>query len=149
MLSTLSIWSLCWWWFPSIHRRIGFLTMRHSLLLWYVVSYNSVNNSRSYTLCIVELWSVTKCCLLWTPTWVYDNGTPGGLLSHASVFLLVWLSMLWHHGLLQVPRSSKKLSEDNEYALYTVTLFRKVADTFKTSAREKGFQVGWGLCCII
>jgi hypothetical protein len=43
---------------------------------------------------------------------------------------------------MQVPRSSKKLSEDNEYALYTVTLFRKVADTFKTSAREKGFQVG-------
>jgi hypothetical protein len=42
---------------------------------------------------------------------------------------------------MQVPRSSKKLSEDNEYALYTVTLFRKVADTFKTSAREKGFQV--------
>jgi hypothetical protein len=51
--------------------------------------------------------------------------------------------MLSHCGLLlQVPRSSKKLSEDNEYALYTVTLFRKVADTFKTSAREKGFQVG-------
>jgi V-type H+-transporting ATPase subunit C len=50
--------------------------------------------------------------------------------------------MLSHCGLLlQVPRSSKKLSEDNEYALYTVTLFRKVADTFKTSAREKGFQV--------
>jgi len=32
------------------------------------------------------------------------------------------------------------LHEDNEYALYTVTLFGRVADNFKTSAREKGFQ---------
>ncbi|XP_010554131.1 PREDICTED: V-type proton ATPase subunit C-like isoform X2 [Tarenaya hassleriana] len=39
-----------------------------------------------------------------------------------------------------VPRSSKKLFEDNEYALYTVTLFGRVADNFRTSAREKGFQ---------
>lgn len=43
--------------------------------------------------------------------------------------------------LFQVPRSSKKLHEDNEYALFTVTLFARVADNFKTSAREKGFQV--------
>ncbi|KAJ4974626.1 hypothetical protein NE237_007800 [Protea cynaroides] len=40
-----------------------------------------------------------------------------------------------------VPRSSKKLHEDNEYALYTVTLFRRVADDFKTRARERGFQI--------
>ncbi|MCL7048795.1 hypothetical protein MKW94_002608 [Papaver nudicaule] len=40
-----------------------------------------------------------------------------------------------------VPRSSKKLHEDNEYALFTVTLFGRVADNFKTSAREKGFQI--------
>ncbi|KAB5516206.1 hypothetical protein DKX38_026854 [Salix brachista] len=40
-----------------------------------------------------------------------------------------------------VPRSSKKLYEDNEYALYTVTLFRRVADNFRTSSREKGFQI--------
>jgi V-type H+-transporting ATPase subunit C len=60
-----------------------------------------------------------------------------------------WLSHYETLSSFVVPRSSKKLSEDNEYALYTVTLFRKVADTFKTSAREKGFQVGWGLCCII
>ncbi|KAK4751529.1 hypothetical protein SAY87_005011 [Trapa incisa] len=40
-----------------------------------------------------------------------------------------------------VPRSSKRLHEDNEYALYTVTLFRRVADNFRTSAREKGFQI--------
>ncbi|MBA0814556.1 hypothetical protein Gohar_020381, partial [Gossypium harknessii] len=41
----------------------------------------------------------------------------------------------------QVPRSSKKLYEDNEYALYTVTLFGRVADNFRASARERGFQV--------
>ncbi|KAH9305199.1 hypothetical protein KI387_009603, partial [Taxus chinensis] len=40
-----------------------------------------------------------------------------------------------------VPRSSKKLYEDNENALYSVTLFRKVADSFRISAREKGFQI--------
>ncbi|QCD94033.1 V-type proton ATPase subunit C-like [Vigna unguiculata] len=40
-----------------------------------------------------------------------------------------------------VPRSSNKLYEDNEYALYNVTLFSRVADNFRTSAREKGFQI--------
>ncbi|XP_015893863.1 V-type proton ATPase subunit C isoform X1 [Ziziphus jujuba] len=40
-----------------------------------------------------------------------------------------------------VPRSSKLLFEDNEYALYTVTLFGRVADNFRTSARERGFQI--------
>ncbi|XP_061948375.1 V-type proton ATPase subunit C [Populus nigra] len=40
-----------------------------------------------------------------------------------------------------VPRSSKKLYEDNEYALYTVTLFHRVADNFRTSSRDKGFQI--------
>lgn len=40
-----------------------------------------------------------------------------------------------------VPRSSKLLHEDNEYALYTVTLFGRVADNFKTKARERGFQI--------
>lgn len=40
-----------------------------------------------------------------------------------------------------VPRSSKKLHEDNEYALYTVTLFVRVADNYRTIAREKGFQI--------
>ncbi|XP_050234340.1 V-type proton ATPase subunit C [Mercurialis annua] len=40
-----------------------------------------------------------------------------------------------------VPRSAKKLHEDNEYALYTVTLFVRVADNYRTIAREKGFQI--------
>ncbi|XP_044422236.1 V-type proton ATPase subunit C-like [Triticum aestivum] len=41
----------------------------------------------------------------------------------------------------KVPRSSKKLYEDNEYALYTVTLFAKVVDNFKVHSHEKGFQI--------
>lgn len=41
----------------------------------------------------------------------------------------------------QVPRSSKKLHEDNEYILYTVVLFSRDADNFRTKARERGYQV--------
>ncbi|KAI3455110.1 hypothetical protein Pfo_011773 [Paulownia fortunei] len=46
----------------------------------------------------------------------------------------------WHSACL-VPRSSKKLHEDNEYALYTVTLFSRDADNFRTKAREINFQI--------
>ncbi|XP_023517527.1 V-type proton ATPase subunit C-like [Cucurbita pepo subsp. pepo] len=52
-----------------------------------------------------------------------------------------WLSSYETLTSYVVPRSSKKLYEDNEYALYTVTLFSRVADNFKTSGREKGFQI--------
>ncbi|KHG11234.1 V-type proton ATPase subunit C -like protein [Gossypium arboreum] len=52
-----------------------------------------------------------------------------------------WLSSYETLTTYVVPRSSKKLYEDNEYALYTVTLFGRVADNFRTSARERGFQV--------
>ncbi|KAK1294584.1 V-type proton ATPase subunit C [Acorus calamus] len=52
-----------------------------------------------------------------------------------------WLSSYETLTTYVVPRSSKKLHEDNEYALYTVTLFARVADNFRTSAREKGFQI--------
>nr|DAD30447.1 TPA_asm: hypothetical protein HUJ06_009298 [Nelumbo nucifera] len=47
-----------------------------------------------------------------------------------------WLSSYETLTSYVVPRSSKKLHEDNEYALYNVTLFGRVADNFKTSARE-------------
>lgn len=47
---------------------------------------------------------------------------------------------------MKVPRSSKRLTEDNEYALFTVTLFRKVADNFKTAGRERGFLVSDFVC---
>ncbi|MBA0652451.1 hypothetical protein Goklo_019712 [Gossypium klotzschianum] len=52
-----------------------------------------------------------------------------------------WLSSYETLTTYVVPRSSKKLYEDNEYALYTVTLFGRVADNFRTSARERGFQI--------
>lgn len=41
----------------------------------------------------------------------------------------------------QVPRSSKLIFEDNDYSLFSVTLFKRVADSFKAAARSKGFQV--------
>ena len=34
-----------------------------------------------------------------------------------------------------VPQSSRKIFEDNEHALFTVTLFLKVVDEFKHHAR--------------
>ncbi|CAM0955221.1 unnamed protein product [Alopecurus aequalis] len=52
-----------------------------------------------------------------------------------------WLSCYEFLDTFVVPRSSKWLYEDNEYALYTVTLFAKVIDNFKVRAREKGFTV--------
>jgi V-ATPase subunit C len=42
---------------------------------------------------------------------------------------------------VQVPRSSKLLSEDSEYALVTVVLFKRVVDDFKSACRTKGYQV--------
>jgi hypothetical protein len=41
----------------------------------------------------------------------------------------------------QVPRSSKTISEDNDYTLCSVVLFKRVVDDFKSSCRTKGFQV--------
>ena len=40
-----------------------------------------------------------------------------------------------------VPRSAKLLSEDSEYGLYLVVLFKKSVDEFKASAREKRFTM--------
>ncbi|KAJ3167160.1 hypothetical protein HDU88_002497 [Geranomyces variabilis] len=40
-----------------------------------------------------------------------------------------------------VPRSSQKIAEDEEYALFTVTLFQRVVDEFTHKARENKFIV--------
>lgn len=40
-----------------------------------------------------------------------------------------------------VPRSSQFITQDNEYGLYTVSLFKKVIDEFKLHARERKFIV--------
>ncbi|RXM29607.1 V-type proton ATPase subunit C 1-A [Acipenser ruthenus] len=42
---------------------------------------------------------------------------------------------------LVVPRSTKKLMEDSEGGLFTVTLFKKAVDEFKAKARENKFVV--------
>jgi V-type H+-transporting ATPase subunit C len=41
-----------------------------------------------------------------------------------------------------VPRSSRLIFEDNENALFSVTLFRKVVDDFKVHCRDKKFVFG-------
>ncbi|KAF8980836.1 Vacuolar ATP synthase subunit C [Entomortierella lignicola] len=40
-----------------------------------------------------------------------------------------------------VPRSSQKIAEDEEYGLYTVTLFKRIADEFTNKCREERFIV--------
>lgn len=40
-----------------------------------------------------------------------------------------------------VPRSSQLINQDQEYGLFTVTLFKKVIEEFKLHAREKKFIV--------
>ncbi len=41
----------------------------------------------------------------------------------------------------QVPRSSAVVTEDNDYSLVTVVLFKREVDKFKLAARQKGYQV--------
>lgn len=40
-----------------------------------------------------------------------------------------------------VPRSSQLITQDSEYGLYTVSLFKKVVEEFKLHSREKKFIV--------
>lgn len=40
-----------------------------------------------------------------------------------------------------VPRSSQLITQDQDFGLFNVTLFKKVADEFKLHAREKKFVV--------
>ncbi|CAB4424811.1 unnamed protein product [Rhizophagus irregularis] len=40
-----------------------------------------------------------------------------------------------------VPRSSQKIAEDNDYGLFTVTLFKRVSDEFANKCREEKFVV--------
>jgi len=40
-----------------------------------------------------------------------------------------------------VPRSTQLVSQDSDYGLFTITLFKKVVDEFKLHAREKKFVV--------
>ncbi|CAH1760961.1 6054_t:CDS:10 [Entrophospora sp. SA101] len=40
-----------------------------------------------------------------------------------------------------VPRSSQKIAEDNEYGLFTITLFKRVSEEFANKCREEKFIV--------
>lgn len=40
-----------------------------------------------------------------------------------------------------MPRSSQLITQDNEYGLYAVSMFKKVTEEFKLHAREKKFIV--------
>lgn len=40
-----------------------------------------------------------------------------------------------------VPRSSQLVIQDNDYGLFTITLFKKVAEEFKHHAREKKYEL--------
>jgi hypothetical protein len=51
----------------------------------------------------------------------------------------------WGGTLSQVPRSSKLVAEDSDYALFSTVLFRRVADEFKAAARQRGYQAS-GAC---
>ena len=51
-----------------------------------------------------------------------------------------------------VPQSSKKIFEDNEHSLVTVTMFHKVVDEFKHHARYSMITIYssrsmWYFCC--
>mmetsp|Transcript_962 Transcript_962/g.3438 ORF Transcript_962/g.3438 Transcript_962/m.3438 type:complete len:379 (-) Transcript_962:993-2129(-) len=52
-----------------------------------------------------------------------------------------WLGTYENMAAFVVPRSSKLVIEEGDYALYTVTLFRRTVDEFKAAARQKGLQV--------
>lgn len=52
-----------------------------------------------------------------------------------------WEGSYWKLADFVVPESSKRILEEGDQALYTVTMFRKTLDAFKNNAREKKFVV--------
>lgn len=52
-----------------------------------------------------------------------------------------WLAQYESLSEFVVPRSTSVVAEDQDYQAFTVVLFRRVVDNFKTAARGKGFQV--------
>ncbi|KAH1194184.1 V-type proton ATPase subunit C [Glycine soja] len=97
---------------------------------------NAINRKQTGSLAVRDLSNLVK------PEDIVTSENLTTLLAIVSKYSQKdWLSSYETLTNYVVPRSSKKLYEDNEYALYTVTLFSRVADNFRTSAREKGFQI--------
>ncbi|KAK4488953.1 hypothetical protein RD792_004744 [Penstemon davidsonii] len=97
---------------------------------------NAINRKQSGSLAVRDLSDVVK------PQDVISSEHLTTLLAIVPKYSQKdWLSSYETLTTYVVPRSSKKLVEDNEYALYTVTLFNRDADNFRTKARERNFQV--------
>ncbi|XP_051147970.1 V-type proton ATPase subunit C [Andrographis paniculata] len=97
---------------------------------------NAINRKQAGSLAVRDLSSLVK------PQDVVSSEHLTTLLAVVSKYSQKdWLSSYETLTAYVVPRSSKKLHEDNEYALYTVTLFNRDADNFRTKARERGFQI--------
>ncbi|KAL2515026.1 V-type proton ATPase subunit C [Forsythia ovata] len=96
---------------------------------------NAINRKQAGSLAVRDLSNLVK------PNDVITSG-------HLTTLIVIvpnysrkdWLSSYETLTTFVVPRSSKKLHKDNEYALYTVTLFIRDADNFKTKARVRNFQ---------
>ncbi|KAL2920627.1 V-type proton ATPase subunit C [Bienertia sinuspersici] len=97
---------------------------------------NAINRKQSGSLAVRDLSNLVK------PEDVVTSEHLVTLLAVVSKFSQKdWLSSYETLTEYVVPRSSKKLYEDNEYALYTVTLFSRVADDYRLKARERGYQI--------
>lgn len=97
---------------------------------------NTINRKQAGSLAVRDLSNLVK------PEDIISSEHLTTLLAVVSKYSQKdWLSSYETLSTYVVPRSSKKLHEDNEYALYTVTLFSRDADNFKTKARERNFQV--------
>ncbi|KAL3342527.1 hypothetical protein AABB24_026521 [Solanum stoloniferum] len=97
---------------------------------------NAINRKQTGSLAVRDLSNLVK------PADVVTSEHLTTLLAVVSKYSQKdWLSSYETLTTYVVPRSSKMLYEDNEYALYTVTLFNRDADNFKIKARERGFQI--------
>ncbi|XP_057804886.1 V-type proton ATPase subunit C-like [Salvia miltiorrhiza] len=97
---------------------------------------NAINRKQAGSLAVRDLSNLVK------PEDVVSSEHLTTLLAVVSKYSQKdWLSSYETLTTYVVPRSSKKLHEDNEYALYTVTLFSRDADNFRTKARERSFQI--------
>ncbi|KAK4734929.1 hypothetical protein R3W88_009190 [Solanum pinnatisectum] len=97
---------------------------------------NAINRKQTGSLAVRDLSNLVK------PADVVTSEHLTTLLAVVSKYSQKdWLSSYETLTTYVVPRSSKMLYEDNEYALYTVTLFNRDAENFKIKARERGFQI--------
>ncbi|KOC59771.1 V-type proton ATPase subunit C [Habropoda laboriosa] len=78
-----------------------------------------------------------------TKSAIYNNlkGSLQNLEKKQTASVQEWYSVYEKLTNMIVPRSTQLITEDSEYGLFTVTLFKKVIEEFKLHAREKKFIV--------